>query len=81
MTCLNDPINVTCQFRAGKIKPLSFEWRHRLYSPLKTVFQYQTHQGTNSIIVFSCQTSEGIFDLVFNLKTLSWKIKSVHEEM
>lgn len=79
MTFLNDPIKVDCRFENGQVKPLSFEWRARPYPILRTIFHYQSQQGSEPIQVFSCQTASGIFDLVFNLKTLSWRIKAFHQ--
>jgi len=80
MTFLNEPIKVICGFEKGKVKPISFEWHYREYAILRTVFRFKTNQGIEPILVFSCETPGGIFDLVFNLKTLSWRIRSFHQE-
>lgn len=80
MSFLNDPISVFCHFEKGKIVPLSFEWHHRQYEILRTVFRFKTNQGTEPVLIFSCETKSGVFDLTFNLKTLSWRIKAFHQE-
>lgn len=77
---LNDPVTVTCRFQNGHIAPLAFEWNHRQYKILRTVFRFKTALGTEPIRVFSCETREGVFDLTFNLKTLSWRIRGIHQE-
>lgn len=80
MSFLNDPIKIVCRFQGGKVTPLSFEWHQRPYKIERIVFRFQTNQGTEPLLIFSCETTEGVFDLSFNLKTLSWRIRSFHQE-
>jgi len=72
---IKEKIKVVSLFEAGKIKPLLFSWRKRLYKIIEVVFSYSKNLGQEKVFYFSVQTAGGNFEISFNRENFSWEME------
>lgn len=74
-TSIGEKIRVVCLFEDGKIKPLVFSWRKRVYKILQVVFSHSKNIGKERIFYFSVECEGGVFEISFNVNRFSWEIE------
>ena len=72
-----EKIKVLAAFENGKLKPVIFQWRNRLYKIFRVVFSYSKNIGREKIFYFSVQTKGGDFEISFNRERFGWKIEKI----
>ncbi|HNP89118.1 MAG: hypothetical protein BWY24_00246 [Microgenomates group bacterium ADurb.Bin219] len=72
---IKEKIRVVSLFEAGKIKPLLFSWRKRLYKIIEVAFSYSKNLGQEKVFYFSVQTAGGNFEISFNREKFSWEME------
>ena len=76
-TSINEKIKVLSLFENGKMKPVVFEWRKRIYKVLRVVFTYSKNVGREKLLYFSVECNSDLFELSFNREKFSWEIEKV----
>jgi hypothetical protein len=77
-TRIDEPISVGAVFKAGKIKPVWFEWRGKRYWIDRVNFFWISMQGESKIYSFSLQGKTGdVYQICFNSKYLLWRLNSI----
>jgi hypothetical protein len=67
-------IGVTCAIEKGKVRPLSFDWRHRSFKVERVNFLWKDKKGAQELRFFSVATPHGTYEIVFNVPCLSWHL-------
>jgi len=73
----SEKIRVISLFENGKIKPVFFYWRKRIYKILQVVFSYSKNIGKDTIFYFSVKCEGGIFELSFNREKFTWGLEKI----
>ena len=76
-TRINEPIETTCLFSRGQIKPIFFFWRNKLYKIQKIVFQFHKKIGSEKVFYFSVETEVNSCQLEFNSEKQTWKLLKI----
>lgn len=74
---INEKICVVSLFGEGKIKPILFSWRKRIYRVLRVVFTYSKNIGKEKTFYFSVVTEVGSFEISFNQEKFSWEMEKI----
>lgn len=74
---IGEKIKVVSLFEAGKMRPVIFFWRNRVYKILRVVFSYSKNIGREKIFYFSVECCGGMFELSFNREKFGWEIEKI----
>lgn len=72
-----EKIKTVCLFENGKMKPILFSWRKRVYKIGRIVFSYSKTIGKDSIFYFSVECEGGVFEISFNSNRFFWQIEKI----
>lgn len=75
---INDPIEVIVLFRGGKIRPVKFRWKDRVYKIERVNGGWVSDEGKNRFYHYSVMT-EGpdVYEISYNSDRFSWRIDRV----
>jgi len=76
-TSVKEKIKVLSLFETGKMKPVVFFWRNRIYKVSRVVFTYSKTVGKEKFFYFSVETKQTSFELSFNREKFSWEITKI----
>jgi hypothetical protein len=76
-TSIKEKVKVLSLFETGKIRPVVFLWRHRIYKILHVSFSYSKNVGREKVFYFSVETESGTLELSFNREKFSWEITRI----
>ena len=76
---LNEKIEVLALFRAGKIYPRIFFWKHKKYKIRNITYNWQERRGQEMLNYFSVSTGIDLYQISFNNTTLSWRLDKIIE--
>lgn len=77
---IREPISVAVLFEHGAIKPVLFRWNGKKIEIEKTSFTWETRQGVARLLHFSVVCRRNIYELVFNLNEMTWRLETVATE-
>jgi hypothetical protein len=78
---INDPIEVIAVFRAGKMRPLKFRWRDRVYKIERINGGWMSDQGKTRFYHYSVMSdSPDVYEISYNPDRFSWNIDRVCQE-
>ncbi|MBU1982807.1 hypothetical protein KJ815_00200 [bacterium] len=71
-------MEVIALFRDGRISPLKFRWRNRVFRVLRINGGWNSEEGTTRFHHFAV-VSEGpdVYELSYNVRAHSWRIEKV----
>ncbi len=78
---MKDAISVYSVFHAGKIKPLSFIWKHRRMKIEKITYQWNTIEEDGLNIHFSVICGEFYYHLLYTVSLSSWYILELESSL
>jgi len=75
---IRDPIEVIVVFREGKMRPLKFRWRDRVYKVERINGGWVSDEGRNRLYHYSVM-GEGpdVYEISYNPERFSWLIDRV----
>jgi len=75
---IHEPVEMIALFRLGKLLPLKFRWRERVYRVERINGNWTTDEGALRIHHFAVAADgPDIFDLSYNERAHSWKLEKV----
>jgi hypothetical protein len=75
---INDPIEMIAVFRAGKMRPLRFRWRDRVYKIVRINGGWISDQGKTRFYHFSVMSeSPDVYEISYNPDRFSWSMDRV----
>jgi hypothetical protein len=75
---INDPIEVIVVFREGKMRPLKFKWRGRVYKIERINGGWMSDEGRNRFLHFSVMADgPDVYEITYNPERFGWKIDRV----
>lgn len=75
---LNDPIDVTVDFKGRRIRPQSIRWGKRDFSVKQVNLVHGTREGEKRIFYFSVSDLTNYFKLRLDTETLEWRLVEVY---
>jgi hypothetical protein len=75
---IHEPVEVIALFRSGRLSPLKFRWRERVYKVIRIHGGWQTEEGAYRFHHFAV-VSEGpdVYELSYNERAHDWQIEKV----
>jgi|Deesub1362B_J571_1020462.scaffolds.fasta_scaffold03048_5 hypothetical protein len=78
---VNEPIEVITVFRHGRIRPLKFKWKNRVYSITRIHGGWVSDEGYSKHYHFSVSTGgPDCFELCFDTGSMTWELTRVFME-
>ena len=77
ITEINDSIEVAAVFRKGGLEPVWFVWRGKKYPIQRITYRWKGRSGEGWLYSFSVFDGTNTFELVYDAKTLQWKLGRV----
>jgi len=75
---VDEKVKVLASFESGAITPRVFKWQNRDYKVRSVSLRYQEKSGVSINYFFAVETDDGgVFKLLFNDKSLVWKVDEV----
>lgn len=71
---VNDPINVTADFRENRVRPLSMTWSGHDYTIEQVHLVHTARQGNKKLFFFSVSDSSTYFKLQLDPEFLEWRL-------
>mgnify|MGYP001562909493 CR=1 FL=1 len=72
---IHEPVSVVAVFKNGQVKPVLFRWKDRKISIESISFTWQTTQGEEQLFHFTVVASRTLYELIFNVRSLVWKLE------
>jgi len=80
-TELLDPIEVIALFQKGKLTPLKFRWRERVYKVFRINGTWRQKDGTALYHFFSvCCDGPEVYELSFNNESQAWRMERLRHQ-
>jgi hypothetical protein len=76
---LNEKIEVLAFFKAGRIFPRIFFWKHKKYKIKNVTYNWQERRGQETLNYFSVSTGLDLYQISFNNTSLSWRLDKIIE--
>lgn len=75
---IHEPVEVIALFHGGKLSPLKFRWRERVYKVSRINGGWDSDEGNVRIHHFAV-VADGpdVFELTYNVKAHHWRIEKV----
>lgn len=78
---VQEPIEVLSRFVEGKIQPVRFRWRGRVYTVSRIVSAWRRRNGDEPEHFFSVGAgSREHYELCYRPQTSQWTLENVYEE-
>ena len=75
---LNEPVEVLTHFQEGRVRPLRFRWRGRVYRVLRVNGSWSRPRGTDQEHHFAVTADNSdTFELVFDTGQFRWRLTRV----
>lgn len=75
---IGDPIEVITLFRGGKMQPLRFRWKGKVYPVRRVNGGWLSDEGSTRFHHFSVMSdSPDIYELAYNSDTQNWDLSRV----
>jgi len=76
---IQEPVEVIALFREGKLSPLRFRWRQRVYRIARINGGWDTEEGATRFHHFAVMSDDGsdVFELSYNTRAHQWRIEKV----
>lgn len=71
---INESVLVTARFDRGRLIPLLFGWRGRSYRVDRVDFAWASRKGEAKLYFFAVSGAGARYQLMFNDKTLDWRL-------
>ena len=75
---LNEPIDVTVDFRGARPRPHRVIWGGRTYDIQRVNFIHAVQEGRKRIYYFSVSDNANFMKLRFDTETLRWNIAEIY---
>jgi hypothetical protein len=73
-----EPVEVIALFRSGKLSPIRFRWRERVYRVKSVNGNWFVEEGTVRFHHFAVQCGgPDVYDLAYNSRAHDWKLEKV----
>ncbi len=76
---LHDVIRVGAVFDAGAIKPMWFQYKGKKVSIENIIYKWQEKSGNTSIIKFSVQANEMLYEIGYSTIDMKWLLFAYDE--
>ncbi len=78
---INEPISVLTRFSGGKMDPLRFKWKSRVFDVERVTGKWEVREGQFKCHHFSIVTAEeDYYELVYNTRTMDWLLSKTDLE-
>ncbi|MBC8204491.1 hypothetical protein ISS30_04185 [bacterium] len=75
---INDPIEVIALFSAGKLQPIKFRWRGRVYKIQRVNGRWESDEGRIRLHHYSVMAdSPDVYEITYNPDRFIWKLDRV----
>jgi hypothetical protein len=75
---IGDKIEMIALFRDGRINPLKFRWRERVYSVKRVNGEWVSDEGETRMYHYSLMTTgPDVYEITYNSQTKGWMINRV----
>ena len=75
---IGDSLEVIAIFSAGKVRPLKFRWRSRVYRVERVNGEWMSDEGTTHFHHFSVMTNgPDVYEITLNMEARSWVMDRV----
>lgn len=79
METINEPIDVSAVFKAGRLQPASFMWRRRLYKVRLVTGHYSNHRGKWKQYHYAIRSdTEETYEICLDTEHMEWQLIRVH---
>lgn len=76
---LDEPITVGVVFSRKAVKPVWFSWNGREIRIREITFSWKTREGSACILHFSVTDGQGLYEIVYNMATMVWRIMNLQD--
>lgn len=75
---INEPVSVTLMYNhyQHKTVPMELIWNHRHYPITKVGLHHTYQEGDKLKHLFSVTSHQNFFELIFDAKDLTWRLKA-----
>jgi hypothetical protein len=78
---INDPITVLTRFGEGKVDPLRFKWKSRVFDVDRVSGKWEAHEGQYKLYYFAVVTrEEDYYELIYSTRTMGWTLSRTDME-
>jgi len=78
---IDNPIEIITFFEHGKLHPLRFKWKGKVYKISRVNSSWIIRQGVERSFHFSVDAgTSDCFEIVFNVSDLNWRLARVYLE-
>ena len=78
---IEEPIEVIALFRQGRLSPLKFRWRERVYRVMRVNGTWSRNEGRTRHFHFAVMSdSPDVYELAYDEYSHNWRIKKVSVE-
>jgi len=75
---ISEAVEVIAVFQSGKLSPIKFRWRERVYRVSRVNGNWMVEEGAVRFHHFAVQCDgPDVYDLVYNARNLNWKLEKV----
>ncbi len=75
---MNEPIDVSVDFKGKKVRPTSLRWGTKVYAIQKVNLVHGTREGQKRIFYFSVSNQDNALKLKLDTETLEWRLVEVY---
>ncbi len=73
-----ESISTYVAFYGGKIAPVGFKWRGKLYDKLEVCASWNKYEGEAKLIYFTLLKWRTVYEVCFNTRSLIWTLIRIH---
>ena len=78
---INEPISVLTRFSGGKMDPLRFKWKSRVFDVDRVTGKWEVREGQFKCHHFAIVTAEeDYYELIYNTRTMDWLLSKTDLE-
>lgn len=75
---IGDPVDVIVYFRDGRMQPIKFRWKERIYRVERVNGEWASDEGQTRFYHFSVMTTgPDVYELTYNSQSRLWELARV----
>ncbi len=78
---IGENVTVLASFADGRLQPVVFKWRNRIYRQLSVASSWSDYEGQYKRVYFSVMTDRSnLYELCFHTRNFQWCLVRIHHD-
>lgn len=78
---IGENVTVLASFADGRLQPVVFKWRNRIYRQLSVASSWSDYEGQYKRVYFSVMTDRSnLYELCFHTRNFQWCLVRIHRD-